>query len=82
MVEVDIHGTLSEPPLTELTLPDTLTLSLSVQTISSDISLSLRNLGTLLGPLISPPFTPTVKCILGRNTSSVCNTVDANSVQV
>jgi hypothetical protein len=48
-------------------------------TISSDILLGLSNLGLLFGPLIMPPLTPTKKCLLGRITSSLCNTMDVNS---
>jgi hypothetical protein len=66
--------TLSEPPSTELMLLDTLVSSLSVSAISSASLLAVSNLGLLPGPLITPPLTPTVKCILGRITSSLCNT--------
>ena len=45
-----------------------------VSTISSDISRGCSNLGLLLGWFITQPLTRTVKCLLGRITSSLCNT--------
>jgi hypothetical protein len=58
-----------------------LALSLSASKISSDISLGLSSLGLLTGPLITPPITRTVKCLMGRITSSLCNTTYVNSAR-
>jgi len=76
----DTPGTLSEPPSTELMLLYTLTSSLLVSTISPDISLDCSNCGPLLGWLIMPSLTLTVKCWMGRITSSLCNTEEWNVI--
>ena len=70
----DTLSTFSEPLSTKLMSLNTLASSLSVSTISSDISLGCSNLGLLLGQLIMPPLTPMVKLLLGRITISLCNT--------
>ena len=77
----DNTGVLPEPPTTELTSLsteptslDTPALSLSVSIISSEISQGYSNLGLLLGRLIMPPLTLTVKWLLGRIRSPLSNT--------
>ena len=67
----DTPGTLSEPPSTELMSPDTRASSLSVSTIRYFAGLQQP---CLLHGRLMPPLTWTVKWLLGRITSCLCNT--------
>ena len=69
----DTPGTPSGPPSTELMLLDTLALSLSVSTVSSHILLQQPWL-LAWSTHCSNTHTPTVKWLMGRITSFLCNT--------